>query len=154
MNKLNPYYVTGFAEGEGSFYVGISPRLKNRIGWEVRASFSLSQHERDSNLVYLVQDFFRCGAVRFNKSDNTLKYEVRGIKDLVDKIIPHFRRYPLRGKKKKDFAIFVRVINLILEGKHLERAGLRKIVGLSQKMRIRNKWRIKSLKRIYTLLKE
>ena len=151
MKNLNPFYITGFAEGEGSFYVGISPRKMN-TGWEVRPSFSLSQNKKDRDLVYSLTNFFGCGFVRPSKKDNMVKYEVRSLKDIQNKIIPHFEKYQLEGRKRKDFEDFRKVVNLMKENKHLEKEGLSEIVKLALKM-TKNPRRIKSLENIITLLK-
>jgi len=150
--KLNPFYITGFAEGEGSFYIGILSRKMN-TGWEVRPSFSLAQNEKDKDLVYSLIDFFGCGYVRPSKRDRMIKYEVRSMKDLQNKIIPHFEKYQLKGKKGNDFSAFKRAFTLIKENKHLERKGLAQIAEFALEM-TKNPRRIKSLKSIITLLKE
>jgi hypothetical protein len=48
---LNPYYVSGFVDGEGCFSVLFEkkPRLKTSI--EVRPSFSVSQGQSSKNLI-------------------------------------------------------------------------------------------------------
>ena len=149
--RLNPFYITGFTEGEGSFYVGILPRKMN-TGWEVRPSFSLSQNEKDKVLVSSLIDFFGCGFVRPSKKDNTVKYEVRSLKDLQDKIIPHFEKYQLSGRKQNDFIAFKKAVEIMSKNKHLKNEGLKEIIFLALSM-TKNPRRIKSLQNILTLLK-
>ena len=151
MEKLNPFYITGFTEGEGSFYVGILPRKMN-TGWEVRPSFSLSQNEKDKVLVSSLVDFFGCGFVRPSKGDQTVKYEVRSLKDLQNKIIPHFKKYQLNGRKQNDFIAFEKAVEIMSKNKHLENEGLKEIIFLALSM-TKNPRRIKSLQNILTLLK-
>ena len=151
MEKLNPFYITGFTEGEGSFYVGILPR-KMKNGWEVRPSFSLSQNEKDKVLVFSLIDFFGCGFVRPSKGDQTIKYEVRSLKDLQDKIIPHFEKYQLTGRKQNDFIAFKKAIEIMKANKHLENEGLKTIIFLALSM-TKNPRRIKSLQNTLILLK-
>ena len=150
-NKLNPFYVTGFTEGEGSFYVGILPR-KMKTGWEIRPSFSLSQNEKDTVLIHSLIDFFGCGSVRPSKTDNTVKYEVRSLKDLQDNIIPHFETYQLTGRKQQDFIAFKKAVGVMKNNKHLEKEGLVEITNLALTM-TKNPRRINSLKNILILLK-
>jgi len=152
-NKLNPFFVTGFTEGEGSFYVAVYPRQKNKIGWEVRPSFSLSQNKRDKTLLYMLKDFFASGTIRPNRKDNTLKYEVRDLNSLKNIIIPHFDSYPLRGKKKDDFIIFRHIVFLMLREGHLTKQGLKQIVDLVVKM-AKHPYRQESLTKIQALLNE
>ncbi len=151
MEKLNPFYITGFTEGEGSFYVGILPRKMN-TGWEVRPSFSLSQNEKDKVLVSSLIDFFGCGFVRPSKVDQTVKFEVRSLKDLQDKIIPHFEKYQLIGRKQNDFIAFKKAVKIMSKNKHLENEGLKEIIFLALSM-TKNPRRIKNLQTILTLLK-
>ncbi len=150
-NKLNPFHITGFAEGEGSFYIGILSRKMN-TGWEVRPSFSLSQNEKDTKLVNSLLDFFGCGFVRPSKGDQTVKYEVRSLKDLQDKIIPHFKKYQLVGRKQSDFIAFRKAVEIMSKNKHLKNEGLKEIIFLALSM-TKNPRRIKNLQNILTLLK-
>ena len=39
--KLNPYWVTGFADAESSFGVVVSKNKQLKIGWNVGISFSI-----------------------------------------------------------------------------------------------------------------
>ena len=151
MKKLNPFYITGFTEGEGSFYVGILPRKMN-TGWEVRPSFSLSQNEKDKLLVSSLIDFFECGSVRYSKNDQTFKYEVRSLKELQNKIIPHFEKYPLQGRKQNDFIAFKKAVEIMSKNKHLKNEGLKEIIFLALSM-TKNSRRIKNLRNTLTFLK-
>jgi hypothetical protein len=153
MKKLNPYYVTGLVDGEGSFYVGILPRKLGNVDFEVRPSFSLSQNEKNRSILFKLKEFFGCGTIRPSKKDNTLKYEVRGLKELKEKIIPHFEKFPLEGEKKKDFEVFKEIIEKMEKGKHLQKKGLLEIVELVERM-TENRKRKNFLQKITTSLKE
>lgn len=72
---VDPFWVTGFVDGEGCFCVNFNLRQCLTLGIEVRPSFSISQ-TRDKTGVNLkcLQDllnFFDCGFIRFSKRDNT-----------------------------------------------------------------------------------
>src|SRR5438876_11498002 len=88
-------YFAGFVDGEGCFMVSFSPRSTLLIGWEVRPSFSVSQNADRSEVLVLMQRHFECGSIRPDRSDKTLKYEVRRLDDLVERIIPFFEAHPL-----------------------------------------------------------
>ena len=122
--SLNPWYITGLIEGEGCFSVSFTLRKKLKVGIETRPSFSISLNHRDLALIKAVHQYFKCGAVRYSRGDRTYKYEVRSIKDLIKVIIPHFKRYPLTGKKLNDFQLFEEICenvhsNLHRSSKHL-----------------------------------
>ncbi len=128
---LDPWFVTGLAEGEGCFCVSFSVRPKLRCGLEVRPSFSLSLNERDRQLLEDLQTFFGCGWIRESRSDRTFKYESRATSELVAHVIPHFEAYPLRGYKARSFRGFAHVCRMVEQGDHLERAGLVQIVDIA-----------------------
>ena len=153
MKKLNPYYVTGLVEGEGSFYVGILPRKLGKVDFEVRPSFSLSQHKRNRSLLFKLKEYFGCGSIRFSKKDQTYKFEVRSLKDLKEKILPHFEKFPLEGEKARDFKVLKEIVEMMERKEHLERKGLLKIVELIERMTESEK-RKKFLQKIATSLKE
>jgi hypothetical protein len=111
-------YITGFTDGEGSFSISFSRRSKLRSGIEVRPSFSVSQHKRNLDILQELKKYFGVGAIRFSKSDQNYKYEVRSINDLVKKIIPHFVAYPLKTSKARDFEIFSEICFMISSNKH------------------------------------
>jgi hypothetical protein len=120
-------YISGFVDGEGCFCVSFQPSRRHKFGWEVRPSFSVSQNADRAQLLYMIQERFRCGFIRPDRSDNTLKYEVRTVRDLVEKVIPHFRTYPLFSNKQQAVARFAEICELIHQGSHLTQEGFTKI---------------------------
>src|SRR5467141_1963709 len=127
-------YISGYADGEGCFTVSISPRGKLRAGWEVKPSFSVSQNGDRAEVLHVIQAYFGCGSIRPDRSDKNLKWETRRLGDLVERVIPHFERYPLLSVKRLDFERFASVCRLAAAGAHRNRAGLMEIVELARKM--------------------
>ena len=81
-------YISGFVDGEGCFCVSFIPSKRHRFGWEIRPSFSVSQNGDRAELLYTIQKMWACGFIRPDRSDKTLKYEVRRLRDLVEKVSP------------------------------------------------------------------
>ena len=131
---LNPWYVSGLAEGEGCFHVSFNIRKKLKVGIETRPSFSISLNCRDLMLLQGVHQYFECGAIRHSKSDRTYKYESRSILDLVQKIIPHFEKYALHGSKQRDFIRFADICRSVHSTQHLNRNYLRGIIDSAFEM--------------------
>ena len=127
-------YLSGYADGEGSFCVSFSPRQKLKTSIEVRPSFSVSQNGDRQEVLKLFQKYLDCGTIRKNPTDRTFKYEVRSIEDLMNKVIPFFKEYPLISSKKKDFLKFVKICQMIFQGKHKKKGSLKGIVKLSYQM--------------------
>ena len=125
-----PSYISGYVDGEGCFNVSIGPRPTLRVGWEVRPSVSVSQNGDRSEVLTEIQQYFGCGTIRPDRSDQTLKWEVRSLELLATRVIPHFRRYPMRSGKQVDFELFAAVCERMALGAHRDPAGMCEIVRL------------------------
>ena len=124
-------YISGYVDGEGCFSVSFSKREKFLVGWETKPSFSVSQNEDRAQTLFLIQKVFKCGFMRRDFSDKTLKFEVRSLKDLIYRVIPHFDKYPMASAKQKDFKLFKQVCFLMQKELHKEKKGLQKIMNLA-----------------------
>ncbi len=140
---LNPDYVVGLVDGEGSFTTYVrhpesTKKLIRRV--KAEAKFYVKLNEGDKDILYRLKDFFRCGNVYFQKDlrknhKNCYRYEVASRNDLRDIIIPFFRKHNLRlASKKKDFTIFCKLLEMLERGEHLNKIGLKRMYQLKQKM--------------------
>ena len=127
-------YISGFVDGEGCFCVSFQPSQRHRLGWEVRPSFSVSQNADRAQLLYTMLERWGCGSIRPDRSDSTLKYEVRNVGDLTSVVLPHFRRFPLLSAKQEDLELFGRVCADIRGGRHKSHAGFSEIVRVAMRM--------------------
>ena len=127
-------YISGFVDGEGCFCVSSQPSRRHRFGWEVRPSFSVSQNAERSELLTLLRTTWVCGSIRPDRSDRTLKFEVRRLKDLMHTVLPHFRAHPLVSSKQYDVVRFDQVCRWMGAGEHLERSGFVRIVQVAMEM--------------------
>src|SRR5258706_6558625 len=116
-------YISGFVDGEGCFCVSFQPSKRHRFGWEVRPSFSVSQNADRAQLLYKIQEMWRCGHIRPDRSDKTIKFEVRLVADLAEKVLPHFQSYPLLSSKTDDVNRLASICKLIQDGQHLTVIG-------------------------------
>ena len=128
INGLNPHYVTGFTDGEGCFFVGISPNSKYKTGYRVKASFQIGLHAKDLALLEKIQLFFGVGKIT-KLGVEAVQFRVFALEDLKV-IINHFDRYPLLTNKQSDFTLFKQVVKLMEQGKHFTKEGLNKIVSI------------------------
>src|SRR3954464_10791970 len=117
-------YISGYADGEGCFSISIPPRATLAVGWEVRPSFSVSQNQDRAEVLYAIQVYFGCGSIRPDRSDQTLKWETRRLESLLERVIPHFERYPLLSGKRYDCDRFTAICRLMAGGAHRSRRGL------------------------------
>jgi hypothetical protein len=95
----------------------------------------VSQNGDRSEVLLEIQRYFGCGTLRPDRSDRTLKWEVRSLPLLRSVVIPHFLRYPLLSGKQRDFQAFAAICERMAEGHHRRRtAGLVEIVRLASGM--------------------
>jgi hypothetical protein len=90
-----------------------------KLGWELRPSFSVSQNHDRAKVLFMMMEYFQCGRIRPDRSDKTLKYEVRSLDDLERHIIPHFEEYPLLSEKQEAFWQFRQIVLEMKQGHHL-----------------------------------
>lgn len=134
--KLSPselgYYLTGFADGEGSFNISFRKRKDYRLPWKVSACFNISQKEK--RILRLFQQYLGCGTLR-SRPDNVWYYEVNTFEDIRKKVIPFFLCHPfLSQKKQRDFLLFQKIVELLSEKAHLKKEGVERILDLRRTM--------------------
>jgi hypothetical protein len=61
--KLNPYFVTGFIDGEGCFTVSIIKRPERKLGWQVIITFQIGLSPKDKDLLNQIQGYFGTGKI-------------------------------------------------------------------------------------------
>jgi hypothetical protein len=127
-------YISGFVDGEGCFSVSFSKRPRFVIGWETKPSFSVSQNYDRAEPLFIMQKYFGCGFMRDGKSDRTIKYEVRKLDDLLEKVIPHFENFPLLSAKQRDLELLKKVCLLMKRDKHITSKGVKIIMSLAFQM--------------------
>jgi hypothetical protein len=126
------YYLAGFSDGEGSFNFSLTRRPDYQIPWKVTVSFNVSQ--KDQVILALFKRHLGCGTLR-GRPDGVWYYEVRNLNSVVENVIPFFERFPfLSAKKKRDFAKFKQIVALMQHGAHLNRNGIREILGIRETM--------------------
>jgi hypothetical protein len=129
-----PSDISGYVDGEGCFTVSISPRPTLVVGWEVRPSLSVSQNGDRSEVLLEIQRYFGCGTLRPDRSDRTLKWEIRSLPLLLARVVPHFQMYPLLSGKRKDCELFVDICRRMAGQDHRSVSGLCEIVRLAGAM--------------------
>lgn len=126
------WYLSGFADGEGSFNISIKKVNDMIQKWKVEPSFNVSQ--KDINNLITFKKILKTGTLRKRK-DGVVYYEVRNYKMIYERVIPFFEKFKFRSRQKvRNFSIFKKIIKLMIEGKHLNREGLMEIMKLREKL--------------------
>ena len=109
--RLNPWWIVGFVDGEGCFSVS---RFKNhtcKSGYQTLYEFVVTQGESSRRVMEEIKNHFGCGHVYINRRydnhrEHMLRYCVRRQDDLKNIIIPFFRKHKLQSAKRKQFEHF------------------------------------------------
>nr|YP_009262040.1 LAGLIDADG endonuclease [Chrysoporthe austroafricana]AMX22115.1 LAGLIDADG endonuclease [Chrysoporthe austroafricana] len=134
--NLNPWFITGFVDAEGSFAVNIIKDAGKSLGYFVLVYFEIAVNEKDRDILVAMQNYFGAGNIFYNSFDNTCKFKVSSLDALSNVIIPHFKQYFLLTKKRSDFELFSRVVEIMVGGDHLNLKGLQEIVNLKASLNL------------------
>ena len=131
-------YLSGFADGEGSFSVGLSRRSDLLNGYQLVPEFRVSQNGERSNVLEIFRETLGCGSIRANdqlrSSDRTLVYVVRRRSHLRERVIPFFIRNPLLSSKREAFEHFATIVESMESGDHLNPLGFERLVRIAFQM--------------------
>ena len=126
------YYLAGFADGEGSFNLSFRKRKDYSMPWKVSLCFNVSQ--KDKVILALYKRHLKCGTLR-GRNDGVWYYEVNNFTAIQGNVIPFFERFGfLSAKKKRDFAKFKQIADLIADGCHLKKNGIKRILEIRKTM--------------------
>lgn len=126
------YYLAGFADGEGSFMVVVRKREDYKLSWKISVCFNISQ--KDKVILTQFKRYLQCGTLR-KRPDGVWYYEVDNLRAIVENVIPFFEKFRfLSAKKKNDFRIFKKIVEIIKNNEHLTPQGIQKILSLRSKL--------------------
>jgi hypothetical protein len=108
------HWLSGFIDGEGHFQLAIQHKKTHS---HPTAKFTLGLRDDDGDIIRLIQSFWRCGVLIFDARSGKpghpkMCLQVSRIEDLHEIVIPHFEVFPLRAKKRRDFDIWSKGIEL------------------------------------------
>jgi len=130
--SINPYWVAGFTEAEGCFFVTIQEN-KSTAAYQIKIGYQVTQHIRDQALIKSLKDFFDCG--RSEPSGKAaISFRVTKFKDIAETVVPFFNNYPILGSKLQDFLDFKYVVKLMASKSHLTPEGFNEIKKIKSRM--------------------
>ncbi len=127
------HYLSGFADGEGSFNISVVRRQSDyQSGWKIVASFNISQ--REATVPKLFQETIKCGTIRYRK-DGVCYFEVRKMIDIHETVREFFARFPLRSQRQAlRLQLLLQAIALMTRGEHLNPEGLKEVLTIREQM--------------------
>lgn len=126
--QINPWFITGFTDAEGSFMCNMTRKPKYKAGWEIQPVFQIKLHVKDSSVILGIQQSLgNIGIVDISQS--TCNFRVRKLQEIIQ-LIEFFDKYPLISRKKGDYLLFKKIVSIIQLKEHLTTEGFQKIVNI------------------------
>lgn len=125
---IDPNFLTGFTDGEGSFVLSITKSDNVKSGWVIKPRFSIGLHKKDRFILEAIKNYLGVGEI-YTQGIDSIQYRVFSIKDL-QLVIDHFDKYPLISQKFGDYSLFKQAYLLLINKEHLTPEGLLKIIAI------------------------
>jgi hypothetical protein len=127
-SSVNPWFLTGFADGEASFIIYIQKTDNTKLGWATWVAFEINVNDKDMSTLKDIKSYLGIGKIN-QKSDGSCVYYIRGLNE-ISVLIDHFDKYPLITKKYADYLLFKSAYEIIKNKQHLTKDGFNKIITL------------------------
>lgn len=116
------------------------PSIKpKKLGIDARLHFQIEVRDDDAEIIRNIQETLGCGRIyklsyeRYGWNPH-VELKVSSIDDISTKLIPFLKKYPLRAKKSKSFALFKRAVEIFNKKEHLTLEGIEKLRSIRKEM--------------------
>ena len=72
---MNRWWITGFADAEGTFLISILQDKRRKLNWEVRLAFVIKLHVKDTAVLEQIKTTLGVGHINFVKTENAVALE-------------------------------------------------------------------------------
>ena len=129
---LTPGYITGLVQTDGSFSCIISTSPEGKVVFIPNLTITT---DLDSKFVLdAIQSFWDCGKINVDVKDNTANLVVSSRKEFIEKIFPHFDKYPLFCAKLHSYNLLKIIIEYLINNKHKTEEGKKEIAIMALSM--------------------
>lgn len=122
-------YIAGFIDAEGNFFIKVVKSSTIRTGYSVQLSFGLILHDRELDLLKLIQAELSGVGYISEGVPGRVQYQISNIKDLKV-LFALLDEFPLLTRKMKNYRLFKEAWYMISNKEHLIKEGLIKIISL------------------------
>lgn len=143
-NNLNPWYITGLTDSEGTFscYIQRISPLKDKM--TISFEYKIAQKSHSSDILYEIQNYFSGGTVVIdNRKTDTKKYHVTNLEFILEKIIPHFEQFPCLSSKNLNFKDWKQIATIVHQKKHLSSKGVEEILIILDSLNMKRSFKDK-----------
>ena len=116
VQTLNPFWISGFAAGEGSFTYFTKTRV-NSAGNPVKdysLVFEISQRTQDLHILNLIASYFKTGKV-YTGTNGVSRFRFSSKDLVISTLVPHFRDYPLEGHKNLQYLAWLKAVTVLTD---------------------------------------
>ena len=127
LNKLDPWFITGFVDAEGYFSIELYKDSKAKFKYTPRLVFGINLHVKDLPILLSFKDTLGVGTV--STKGKVTNYTVKTFKDLAV-IVNHFKLYPLVSSKYLVYQYWLQAYNIMVTKEHFNYLGMTKLATL------------------------
>lgn len=80
-NFINPWFLTGFADGEGCFIISVYKTKDVKIGWRVILGFVIGLHEKDKVILENIKIYLGIGKI-YKLGSNSIQYKIQSFSEI------------------------------------------------------------------------
>jgi hypothetical protein len=123
------YYIVGLVDGEGCFSISVKKQDDAKFGWVIDPVFHVTQSKDQRVVLEILKRVFDCGRIipKPGQEDSTLQYVVDARRNLMEKILPFFKRHkPIM--KWREFQYFAEIVEGLEKGEHRSLEGFKKLL--------------------------
>jgi len=139
--RLSGDYIAGFVDGEGCFTISISKHQTKKLKLDARLHFQIEVRDDDAEILLAIKETLNCGkiyTIDYSKYGwkPHVELKVSSFREITEKLIPFFQKYPLRAKKRFSFELFQQAVELFKRKQHLTSEGIQQLRNIRQKMNV------------------
>jgi len=120
LNSINPWFITGFTDGDGSFSIKVSKSKSHSIGYKVELVYSINNLNTPENNL-LLKNILKTLGIEGNvisiRNNRICQFTITKMSQL-EIIRRHFVQYPLQSTKRFHFEQWCIVMDLIKNKSH------------------------------------
>lgn len=90
-STINPYWLAGFVEAEGCFFIRTVKSKTTKMGWTVQLVFQITQHTRDLDLLNKIKEYLGYGNVSSRSNNNGADLIICSSSQIINIVLPFFR---------------------------------------------------------------
>ena len=124
------YHLAGFVDGEGAFPIQTRRTPWTKFGFTITPEFKISQHKANGKILEILQTALKCGKISVKSGQpNLLVLVEKNRKNLSEKVIPFFEKYPLIVKEQS-FYKFREIVSRLNNNEQDTREGFERLIEL------------------------